>query len=222
MSRRSSVTNELVLGAEPRVDLLPPEVAAGRRGKALRRNLGASVVLVVLLALAGVAGSSWLVMQSQDNLVAAQDRTIELLAEQSKYVEARNVQNEVDLAISARRLGASTEIDWKEYLESVRAILPADVTIDAVTVNSASPLSLYDQATVPLQGARVATLVLDLTSTNLPEAPAWLTGLKGLPGYEDGTPGTITQTDLGTYQVNLVLHINEEAFSQRFADAEEK
>ncbi|TFC88165.1 hypothetical protein E3T24_03240 [Cryobacterium sp. TmT2-59] len=219
---RASVSDELVLGAEPRVHLLPPEVAAGRRGKAMRRNLGVSVVGVVILALLGVAGSSWLAIQSQEKLASAQAHTIDLLAEQSKYVEARNVQDEVDLALSARQLGASTEIDWKDYLGKVRAILPTDVSIDAVTVEAASPLALYDQATVPLQGARVATLTLDLTSTNLPEAPVWLKGLKELPGYADGTPGTITQTDLGTYQVNLVLHINDGAYSQRFADVKEK
>lgn len=219
---RASVADVLVLGAEPRVQLLPPEVEAGRRGKAMRRRLGAGIVGVVVLALLGIVGSSWMAMQSKDGLASAQARTIELLAEQSKYVDVRNVQNELDLVISARQLGASTEIDWKDYLGKIGEILPADVTIDAVGVQSASPLTAYAQATVPLQGARVATLTIDLTSTNLPEVPVWLTGLKELPGYADGTPGTITQTDLGTYQVNLVLHINEGAFSQRFADAEEK
>lgn len=219
---RASVADVLVLGAEPRVQLLPPEVEAGRRGKAMRRRLGAGILGVVVLALLGIVGSSWMAMQSKDGLASAQARAIELLAEQSKYVDVRNVQNEVDLVISARQLGASTEIDWKDYLGKIGEILPADVTIDAVGVQSASPLTAYAQATVPLQGARVATLTIDLTSTNLPEVPVWLTGLKELPGYADGTPGTITQTDLGTYQVNLVLHINEGAFSQRFADAEEK
>ena len=219
---RASVADVLVLGAEPRVQLLPPEVEAGRRGKAMRRRLGAGILGVVVLALLGIVGSSWMAMQSKDGLASAQARAIELLAEQSKYVDVRNVQNELDLVISARQLGASTEIDWKDYLGKVGEILPADVTIDAVGVQSASPLTAYAQATVPLQGARVATLTIDLTSTNLPEVPVWLTGLKELPGYADGTPGTITQTDLGTYQVNLVLHINEGAFSQRFADAEEK
>lgn len=217
---RAAASDELIIGGEPRVDLLPPEVKATRRAKTLRRGLAAVVVAVVVLVAAGVTAASFQAMQSQTDLQAAQARTNELLAEQTKYVEVRQVQDEVDATVAARQLGASTEVDWKAYLIGLRDVLPGDVTIDTVGVDAASPLAPYGQATVPLQALRVATLTLSLTSPSLPTVPDWLDAMSSLPGYVDGTPGSITRLGTGAYQVDLTVHINEDAYSNRFADSD--
>lgn len=219
---RASASDALVIGGEPRVDLLPPEVKVRQKSRALRRGLAAAVVGVVVLVGVGVAAASWEAVRSQAALTGAQSRTAELLTEQTKYVKVRQVQNEVDAALTARQVGASTEVDWKAYLHKIRAILPADVTIDTVGVDAASPLAPYEQATVPLQAARVATLTISLTSPNLPTVPEWLEAMKALPGYADATPGSISLSDADTYQVDLTLHINEGAYSNRFAATTEE
>lgn len=214
---RAAAADELVLGAEPRVDLLPPEVKAGKRVKATRRRLIAALIGVVVLVSAGVAAASWDAQNSRAELATAQTRTTELLAHQAKYAEVNQVQDAVDTTVAARQFGASTEVDWKAYLSGVRAVLPADVSIDTVTVDSASPLLPFDQATAPLQAVRVATLTLSLTSPDLPSVPQWLEAMKGLPGYTDATPGSITRSEIGAYKVDLTLHINDGAYSNRFA-----
>ncbi|TFB52928.1 hypothetical protein [Cryobacterium sp. Sr3] len=219
---RSKVGEELVFGGEPRVDLLPPEVKAGKKANATRRRLGATLVAVVLLMITGVGAATWHAQQSRDELASAQARTAELLASQAKYAEVNQVQNEVDITLAARQFGASTEVDWKAYLSQVRAALPADVSIDTVGVDAASPLGAYIQPTAPLQAARVATLTLTVTSPNLPSVPQWLDAIKGLPGYADATPGSIKRSETGAYTVNLVMHINGGAYSNRFADPEGK
>lgn len=219
MSRATPV-DEVVLGAEPRVDLLPPEVKAGKRVKATRRRLGFALFSVIVLVVAGVVAASWQAQQSQDELASAQARTSALLASQAKYAQVHTVQNDVDMTTAARKFGASTEIDWKAYLSEVRAVLPAEVTIDTVGVDSASPLTIFAQPTAPLQSARVATLTLGLTSPNLPSVPQWLEAIKALPGYADASPGTITRSEGGAYTVALVLNINGGAYSNRFAGAE--
>ncbi|TFD52044.1 hypothetical protein E3T55_07085 [Cryobacterium frigoriphilum] len=216
---RASVVDELIIGGEPRADLLPPEVKAGLRGKALQRGLLIAVVAVVVLVAGGVGVATWQAMQGQSRLAAAQSRTAELLTEQVQYLEVRQVQDAVDATIAAQQVGGSTEIDWKDYLQRVREVLPSDVTIDSVTFDAATPLAPYDQAIAPLQQARVATLTLLVTSPTLPGVPDWLRDLSALPGYADGTPGAITQTDTGAFQVSVTLHINEQAYSGRFADA---
>jgi Tfp pilus assembly protein PilN len=215
---RSFVDDELIIGGEPRADLLPPEVKAGLRGKALQRGLLIAVLAVVLLVAGGVGVATWQAMQGQSTLLAAQSRTAELLTEQGKYLQVRQVQDAVKTTIAAQQVGGSTEIDWKDYLQRVRALLPDDVAIDSVTIDAATPLAPYGPATAPLQDARVATLVLLVTSPALPEVPDWLRGLRGLPGFADATPSAITRTESGAYQVSVTLHINDEAYSGRFAE----
>lgn len=214
---RASVSDELIIGGEPRADLLPPEVKAGLRGAALRRGLLAVVVAVVLLVAGGVGVATWQTLQGQARLLAAQNRTTELLNSQVTFLEVRQVQDAVERTIAAQGVAGSTEIDWKGYLQRVRSVLPGDVTIDSVTIDAATPLAPYGQATAALQETRVATLVLFVTSPDLPEVPDWLRDLSALPGYVDAVPGAITRTDTGAFQVSVTMHIDDAAYSGRFA-----
>lgn len=219
---RPTASEPLVIGGEPRVSLLPAEVTAVRKARANRRLLGFVVVGVVLIVGAACGAVVWQSIQAQMALAAAQERTTQLLQEQLKYSEVRSVQEEVNRTVAARQVGASTEVDWKAYLEGIRRVLPGNVTIDTVTVDAASPLEAYAQPTVPLQAQRVATITLTITSPSLPTVPEWLEALKTLPGYADGTPNAITQDDGGDYTVNLTLHVNDGAYSHRFAAEEGK
>lgn len=212
----------IVVGGEPRVSLMPPEVLARRKAKGVRRSLLWGVLGVVLIVLAAVAGTAVLGIRAQLDLASAQAQTGELLAEQTKYKEVRTVQDQVTLVEAAQAVGASTEIDWKSYLEKVQATLPADVTVSTVTIDSATPLSTYEQPTTPLLGARVATLTFEAKSPILPVVPTWLNSLATLPGYADATPGSVTlDPTTSTYSVDITMHINETAFDRRF-DAQEK
>jgi len=62
-------------------------------------------------------------------------------------------------------------------------------------------------------------LSITVGSPTLPSVPAWLEALQGLPGFADAVPGSITQTATGGYTVALTMHINSDAFAQRFAVA---
>jgi hypothetical protein len=219
MSRGDAV--ELVLGGEPHVHLLPPEVIDGQKSKTLRRMIAGTVVGGVLLLGAGTAAASWQAGQAGQKLLNAQTRSDDLLASQLEFASVVQVQAAVDAAAAARRVGTSTEIDWKKYLDDIRGLLPADVTVDTVAIDSTSPLLPYAQPLVPLQGARVATVILAVTSPGLPQVPDWLENFRDLPGYADSAPGTITRTDTGSYTVTLTLHVNADAYLGRFADPTE-
>ena len=208
----------LVIGGEPRVDLLPFEVRKDRKAKVTRRSRRARSPARPPRRDRGAGAATALSMQAQTRLSDEQARTADLLAQQSKYIAVRKVQDQVTLVQAAQQVGASTEIDWKKYLESVQATLPAGVTIDSVTVDSASPLAIYDQPTAPLQGARVATVSFTATSAMLPDVPTWLKALAKLPGYADALPSSANlDTVTNTYKVNITMHINDAAFSKRFA-----
>jgi hypothetical protein len=212
---------DLVIGAEPRVDLLPPEVRAQRRGRTLRRALAVGVVGVLALTLAGVGGATMLSLTVQSDLANAQAETDSLLSQQLKYIDVRKVQDQVKLVQAAQEVGASTEIDWRDYLVKVQATLPPDVALEIINIESASPLAAFAQPTVPLQGARVATLSFTAQSPTLPRVPSWLDSLATLPGFVDAVPGSVTLDDQSKlYTVNIVMHINEAAYSKRFAPKE--
>lgn len=220
MSRQPK-SDILIIGGEPRVDLLPQEVRKERKAKVTRRRLGASVIAVLVLVLLASGGATVLSLQAQLQLLDAQARTMDLLAEQANYVEVRKVQEQVSLALAGQQVGVSTEIDWKNYLEGVQAILPPSVTIDTVSIDSASPMAIYAQPTAPLQGARVATVNFTAKSAVLPDVPTWLSALKQLPGYSDALPGSVNlDPATGTYTVDITMHVNDAAFAQRFVTEE--
>ncbi|TFD87754.1 hypothetical protein E3T51_09780 [Cryobacterium serini] len=213
--RRTTDGHELVLGGEPRADLLPPELKAARQGRLLRRIMSIVAAGIVLVVIAAVATVSLEAGRAQNRLAAAEARTTELLQESAKYSEVRNVQNQIEMTTAARQLAAETEVDWRAYMVAVRASLPSDVTIEAIAVGSGTPWAEYEQSSVPLYNPRVASLTLSLTSPTLPAVPMWLTNLRTLPGYADAHPGSVTRTQTGQYVVEMVININEDARSNR-------
>lgn len=215
--KRTVDSRELILGGEPRADLLPPELKARRAGRALHRAMGMGLVGLIVLMGITIGAVSLNAFVKHNELAAATLQTDNLLLDTSKYAEVRRVQNQYDTTLSVRALGLSTEVDWKVYLESIRSMLPADVTIDIVTVSSASPWTPFAQSEVPLTGPRTASLVLTVTSPSVPPVPDWLDDMKTLSGYSDATPGSITRDDNANYVVTIALNINEEALSNRFA-----
>lgn len=212
----------LSIGGESRVDLLPPEVRFGRRAKVVRHQVGFALFLATILMIGGVALVRAQALQAQVNLSIEEASTNSLLLQQRKYIEVQKVQEEINTIQAAQQVGTSTEIDWQQYLISVRATLPSSVTLDTISIDAATPFALYTQATVPLQGARIATLRFTAKSSTLPKVPAWLIALTSLPGYADASPGSVTRSESGAYSVSITMHINEAAFTNRFAATVEK
>ena len=166
--------------------------------------------------LLGSGGAGVAVLVAQGELTAEQAQTGLLLAEQRKYGEVRQVQDEVALVQAARGIGMSPEIDWKAYLDDVQKTLPDGMTIDTVQIDSSSPQAAFVQSTAPLQGNRVATLSFTAKSPTLPVVPPWLDRLQALRGFADALPGSVVKNPDGVYMVNITMHINEAAFSKRF------
>lgn len=216
---RVSKNPHVVIGGESKVDLLPQELKIKRKGKVLRRRLGFLVVLIAVL----VTGASALVraqaVQAKLDLSIEQSNAQSILLQQRKYGEVQKIQREADTILAAQQVGTSTEINWKNYLISVQATLPPNVTLDSVTIDSATPFASYAQASAPLQGERIATLSFTAISSTLPQVPQWLVALATLPGYSDANPGSVNRTETGTYSVNITMHINQAAFTNRFATA---
>ena len=210
----------LVYGAPPVADLLPPEVGLRVKARALRRTMVAFLVIVALGIVAGFVLASGAALGTHLALEAANARTTELLNEQNKYIEVRQVTGLIDAVEEGRRVGTSTEINWKSYMESIQTSLPAGTTITNFAVESATPTTNYSEATDPLQGKRMAQIVFTATSPSLPDVQAWLDALTGLPGFVDAVPNTVVLETANEYQVGITMHVNDAALSNRFAPVE--
>lgn len=207
----------LAVGAEPRVDLLPPEVRAERRNARTRRGFGWGVLAVLLVVLLATAGAFSVNVLSQAELLAARSRTTSLLAQQQRYAPVREVQKEVALAQAAQQAGASTEIDWKAFLDQVGAAQPAGLALSSVAVDSVSPTALYQQSADPLQGPRIGTVAVVGTSAALPDVPAWVSALQKIPGVVDVVPGTVTLDDVkNVYKATVTIHVSDRLYTKRF------
>jgi hypothetical protein len=205
----------LVVGGQPRANLLPPEVVLKRAQLKTRRALRVGVFFVFVATVAACIGVWGLASVAQVQLSLAQDRQAELANEQLTYGEVREVQNTIATIEAGRQVGGSTEINWRDYLTLLQHSLPTGVTLQTVTMDSGTPMTAFAQADSPLQGKRVAALTFTANSTALPSIPDWLRSLAKLPGFVDATPGSVTQ-DGDSYTAQVLMHINADAFSLRF------
>lgn len=211
-------TGNLVIGGPARANLLPPEVGAAARGKVVRRNAVAIIILAVILVVAGYAGATFVAVGAQIQLDAANQRTQVLLDKQKEFTEVRSVKSLLETATAARVAATSTEIDWKTYFEQIQAILPAGTNVTNVNANAATPLSAFSQPSVPLQGDRIGELTFTATSASLPDVERWLQSLATLPGFVDAAPGSVSLQGDSTYQVSITMHINKNVLLLRFDD----
>lgn len=211
--------NQLLVGGESRADFLPPEVRSNRKAKVVRRRSGLALFLLAILMVGCTAFVRAQAQQAHTNLAIEEANTRFLVSEQEKYGEVKQVQDEAQTIQAAQRVGTSTEIDWKDYLTSVQATLPANVTLETINIDSATPFAPYTQPNAPLQGSRIATLSFTAISPTLPKVPTWLIALTSLPGYADASPGSVVRNESGAYSVSITMHINEAAFTNRFLNA---
>ncbi len=206
------------IGGEPRVSLMPNEVNDLKLLRATRKRLVAGTFGVLILVALAVGGSMLFATLAQAKLDVARTTSQDLLLREADFAELRQVQQGTALAEAAQQVGASTEIEWKTYLNDLQRTLPAGVTIGSVTIESASPFEDFSQSSAPLQASRVATLSFTAVSPTIPDIPRWLDGLAKLVGFADAVPDSVSIQSDGTYIVNMSMHINADAYSHRFPE----
>jgi Tfp pilus assembly protein PilN len=208
----------LVVGGQPRANLLPPEIILKRKQLKTRRALRAGVLLVAVVTAAACVGTFGIASVAQLQFQAAQSEQQRLVLEQAQYQEVRDVQTTIQTIGAGQQVGASTEINWRSYLTALQGTLPEGVLLETVSIESGTPMQAYAQSDLPLQGSRVAALTFTATSSTLPTIPDWLRSMAKLPGFVDATPGSVKQED-GVYTAQVLMHINTDAFSLRFDPA---
>ena len=206
----------LIIGGEPRANLLPVEVRAEFREGNLRRILTFALIGVVVVVGAGLGGTLLLANSASSALAAEQATTANLLAQQVKYIEVRQITKSINQLDSASEVATTFEVDWKAFMDSVSGVLPGGVAISSFMVDSATPLTPYAQSTLPLQKSRVATLSVTVSTSVIPDAQALMDSLAQVKGVADVSLTAINEgSDDTGYSVTVVVHVNEDALSAR-------
>lgn len=219
MSATKNKANGIVIGGEPRIDFLPPEIKAGKQVRRTRRSLLALSLLVVIICVVGYVFAAGLAGLAQVGLASAQDRTQELLEKQAEYTEVRNVSSQISGTKNARLVGSATEVLWKGYLADLVAALPSGVSIEKYGVASQDATELAPVPSVPLQNPRVATITFSTRMPALAHADKTLVNLRSLPGYADAWVTPIVAAGDGTYTADFTLNVNSDVLEKRFFTA---
>jgi hypothetical protein len=215
-SPRSNGRAPLVVGGQPRANLLPPEIVLKRKQLKTRRALRFGVVLVAIGTAAACVGTFGVSAAAQVQLQVTQQAQNALVLEQAKYQEVRDVQLTIATIKAGQEVGASTEINWRDFLFELQKTLPSGVILKTVKVEGGTPMEAFLQSDAPLlQGNRVGSISFSAYSKTLPSIPDWLRGLTKVPGYVDAIPGSVTEDGSG-YSAEVLMHFNEGAFSLRF------
>jgi len=184
------------------------------------------IVALAILAVVGVVAATALTLivaaSVQSQLLAAQEETIQILQEQSEFIEVRTVSQEIETLKSAQITGTLTEIDMPELIRAIDATLPAGVLVSTYAIDSGSPIEEFPLPANPLEQPRIATLILTATVPNLDAIQQWVVSLKALTGFADVFVSSLTlNQEISTYEAIVTLNLNSELYRDRFAPVDE-
>jgi Tfp pilus assembly protein PilN len=196
IARRPQPTSMLE-GVPPRaqVNLLPTEIVTARGVRGLQRKLVYAVLGFVALIAIVVVFTSMRVDNAQSDLEAEQQRTSQLLVEQSKYIEVTAVKARLVTSQAALLYASSTEVRWADYLALVAGATPEGVLITSLTAQTADPTAGAAVVTDPLETEGLGLLTIGATSTTRPDVTAWSRSLNRVPGFADARILVSSQDD---------------------------
>ena len=205
-----------------RVNLLPPEIDRAKRASRMRGGIVALAILAVVGVVVATALTLVVAASVQSQLLAAQEETIQILQEQSEFIEVRTVSQEIETLKSAQITGTLTEIDMPELIRAIDATLPAGVLVSTYAIDSGSPIEEFPLPANPLEQPRIATLILTATIPNLDAIQQWVVSLKALTGFADVFVSSVAlNQEINTYEAIVTLNLNSELYRDRFAPVDE-
>jgi len=206
----------LVLGGEPRVQLLPSVVKEREKSRALRRRLALLLVLAMVVTGAGIAWAYFQKTQAEMDLQAANNETVAILAQQAQYADASQLANLLNRAAEAERTVTSTEVLWASAYAAIREHIPDGIRLTGYEFKAPAPWEQPLLPEGPLREERVAELTLEFSGDGY--APVWrfIESIASIHAFSDVKFDSTTFDD-GTYTSVVSLTFDAGALSGRFA-----
>lgn len=213
----------------PKVNLLPPEIAARRTA----RKIAAALAGVVVLCAAGVGGGYVYAgsgeAEARSDLAAAQATQTGLQRQQRALAPAQEAQTKMQAAQAALAAAMGNEVLWSRYLDELRLKRPEGVRFSSVqiapTTSSTSTGSTAGSGPATSGGATtgaaatggIATLTLQGKARTQPDVAALLDVLAKVKGFS-GVYLTSTDADSTTGVVTFAVtsSVTSEALSNRY------
>jgi Tfp pilus assembly protein PilN len=213
----------------PRVNLLPPEIAAAAKLKRLK-----AILALILLAVMVVVALGYLVVSSQvgsaeEDLAAVQAEAATLQAEKATYAEVPQVYAAVNTAQQNLATAMAPEIRWSFYLNDLSLTIPKSTRLTGMTaVNDAAAAQLSGDLSVaeggvvtPLGYPTMGSISFSGKSEDFDAVASWLQSLARQNGYLEPYVQNIAKADAqdakGTwYDVESNTQLSPDAASMRF------
>jgi Tfp pilus assembly protein PilN len=218
------------LAQMPRVNLLPPEIAAAARLRHVKLMLGLLVLAAMALVVLGYLFASSRIGGAEESLADAQADGAKLQADVATYAEVPQVLAEVDTAQANLETAMTPEIRWSFYLNDLSLTIPRSTRLPSMTaVNDAAAaqltgsLSTTDQVATPLGQLSTGSITFTGVSTDFDAVAAWLQSLARQQGYLEPSVQSVTKADAadsqGTYyNVESNTQLSVEASSGRYLE----
>jgi Tfp pilus assembly protein PilN len=217
MSLMTETQHEVSLGALPRVNLLPPEIAETRRFKRIQVGLGATVAGAIgIVALLYISASSG-VSGAQAKVDAATAQTASLQAETARYSGVTEVYSKAAAAEAMLSTAMGQEVRYSQLLNDLSLSIPSNVWIKNL-VFSQEPGTGAAGAT----STGIGTLTVTGVGFSHDDVAVWLESLADQNDgktYADPYFSNSTETLLGTRRtVNFTstATLTPQALSHRY------
>lgn len=205
----------LLLGGEPRVQLLPPTVAAREKVRGAQRMVVLLVVAAVAVAGAMYGLGVYLSASAQAGLESEQGVTQDILKQQANYKAGADAADMVQQLQQAQQVATSLEVDWAPILRTFQASLPAGASMANVTVENQAP---WEQALVPegaLRTPRIAVVSLVIASPGPIDVSTMAAAMSDIQGRADVKAQSVQVTG-GAWRTTIDLTLDSDALSGRF------
>jgi Tfp pilus assembly protein PilN len=208
-------------------DLMPDEVLAGRRGRAMKRRVLIGLVAVVLLLAAGYAFSWVQTHNAGTDLSAAQGRAAALTRRQAEFtplVKAQADSAQIQQTLATLMAG---DLQWSKLLESIRSTTGSGVGVTSIdgnvtalgsTGSNTGPAATAGGISVLNQTGEVpiGSLTITGTASDKNAVAAFVDRLGRVRGLAAAFPASVTTaTGKVTFSVNVVL--TSKALGGRYA-----
>ena len=216
------------LAQMPRVNLLPPEIAAAAKFKRLKVILGMTVLAVMALLVLAFLWVSGQVGSAEEELATAETTGQALEAEVATYAEVPEVLAAVSAAQTNLATAMAPEIRWSFYLNDMSLTIPRTTrlaTMSAVNTGAAAQLTgavaPESAAVTPLGTATIGSVTFSGKSTDFDAVAAWLQSLARQEGYVEPYVQGVTKQGEGKtqgtfYDVESSTQLSSEALSERY------
>lgn len=216
---RSKKSGQSFEGTWPQVNLLPPEVTAARGLKHVKQWLG--VVLLLVLVVAGMGyGYGTLQRSAADSeLAEAQDAAARLQQEVNKYAEIQPIVTGLRNTTAARSYVMAPEVQWKQYLDAIATVLPANSRVTTFNVSQATLTMAPPAVPDVLTAQGIAAVQFTVIVPTLPDSAAFTDALNSIPGFYDATVASDTLGEVDGvvgYTLTAAVQVDPSALALRF------